>query len=59
MFSLDIELIVNKKSKDSTLIKDIELDKAIVDIIMSLSGDYLKTLDKALSYAEKFKNMID
>ena len=35
-----LELNVNKKSKDSILINDIELDKAIIDIIMSLSGDY-------------------
>ena len=35
-----LELNVNKKSKDSILIKDIELDKAIVDIIISLSGNF-------------------
>ena len=49
-----LELNLNKKSKDSILIKDIELEKAITDIIISLSGDYLNTLNKALSYAEKF-----
>ena len=51
-----LELNLNKKSKDSILIKDIELEKAIIDIIISLSGDYLNTLNKSLSYAEKFKN---
>ena len=51
-----LELNLNKKSKDSILIKDIELEKAIIDIIISLSGDYLNTLNKALLYAEKFKN---
>ena len=53
-----LELNVNKKSKDYILIKDIELEKAIVDIIMNLSGDSLslKTLNKALTYTEKFKN---
>ena len=50
-----LELNLNKKSKDSILIKDIELEKAITDIIISLSGDYLNTLNKSLSYAEKFK----
>ena len=48
-----LELNLNKKSKDSILIKDIELEKAIIDI--DLSGDYLNNLNKALSYAEKFK----
>ena len=50
-----LELNVGRKSKDSILIKDIELEKAIIDIIISLSGDYLNTLNKSLSYAEKFK----
>ena len=51
-----LELNVSKKSNDSILIKDIKLEKAIIDITMSLNGDdYLKTLNKALSYAEKFK----
>ena len=49
-----LELNVGRKSKDSILIKDIELEKAIIDL--DLSGDYQKTLNKALSYAEKFKN---
>ena len=51
-----LELNVGRKSKDSIIIKDIELEKAIIDIIISLGGDYLNTLNKALSYAEKFKN---
>ena len=50
-----LELNINKKSKDTILIKDIELEKAIVDIINNLNGDYLKTLNKSLLYAEKFK----
>ena len=50
-----LELNINKKSRDTILIKDIELEKAIIDIINSLSGDYLKTLNKSLLYAEKFK----
>ena len=50
-----LELNINKKSRDTILIKDIELEKAIVDIINNLNGDYLKTLNKSLLYAEKFK----
>ena len=50
-----LELNVGRKSKDTIIIKDIELEKAIIDIINSLSGDYLNTLNKSLSYAEKFK----
>ena len=52
-----LELNVNKKSKDTILIKDIELEKAIIDIINNLNGDYLKTLNKSLLYAEKFKEV--
>ena len=52
-----LELNINKKSRDTILIKDIELEKAIVDIINNLNGDYLKTLNKSLLYAEKFKEV--
>ena len=44
---------IKRKSKDSILIiKGIELDKAIIDIIMSLSGDYLE-LQIKLSHTQK------
>ena len=52
-----LELNINKKSRDTILIKDIELEKAIIDIINNLNGDYLKTLNKSLLYAEKFKEV--
>ena len=54
-----LEMVVTKKSKDSILIKNIELEKGIMDIIMSLNTDNptTKTLKKAVLYAEKFKNM--
>ena len=51
-------MAVTKKSKDSILIKNIELEKGIMDIMMSLNTDNptTKTLKKAVLYAETFKN---
>ena len=53
-----LEMAVTKKSKDSILIKNIELEKGIMDIMMSLNTDNptTKTLKKSVLYAEKFKN---
>ena len=53
-----LEMAVNKKSKDSILIKNIALEKGIIDIMMSLNTDNptIKTLMKVLLYADKFKN---